>query len=95
MKIIIDVPQGLYANLAKIQRGSIASKRILDCVREGTPISNTVTVEQLEDMYDKYQKKLWHNLEDVRGDDMIDIGLASQFLWDMLADLGCWNGDGK
>ena len=50
MKIIIDVPQGLYANLAKIQRGSIASKRILDCVREGTPISNTVTVEQLEDM---------------------------------------------
>ena len=38
MQIVIDIPNSLYANLAKIQRGSIASKRILDCVRQGTPL---------------------------------------------------------
>lgn len=38
MKIIIDIPNSLYANLQKIQNGSIASKRLLDCVRNGTPL---------------------------------------------------------
>lgn len=38
MQIVIDIPNSLYANISKIQCGSIASKRILDCVREGTPL---------------------------------------------------------
>ena len=39
MKLIVEVPNSLYANLSKIQRGSIASKRILDCVKNGTPLN--------------------------------------------------------
>ena len=38
MQIVIDIPNSLYANLQKIQNGSIASKRLLDCVRNGTPL---------------------------------------------------------
>ena len=38
MQIVIDIPNSLYANLQKIERGSIASKRVLDCVRNGTPL---------------------------------------------------------
>ena len=38
MQIIVDVPNSLYANLSKITNGSIATKRILDCVKYGTPL---------------------------------------------------------
>ena len=38
MKVIINIPNSLYANLPKIVNGSTASKRILDCVKNGTPL---------------------------------------------------------
>jgi hypothetical protein len=38
MRLVIDIPNSLYANLKKIQRGSIASKRLFDCIKEGTPL---------------------------------------------------------
>lgn len=50
----------------------------------------TITIKQLEEMYDKFQKKLWHEHEDVRGDDMIEVGYAEQFLQDLLMEFGCW-----
>lgn len=50
----------------------------------------TITIKQLEEMYDKFQKKLWREHEDVRGDDMIEIGYAEQFLQDLLMEFGCW-----
>lgn len=50
----------------------------------------TITIKQLEEMYDKFQKKLWHEHENVRGDDMIEIGYAEQFLQDFLMEFGCW-----
>ena len=37
MKLIVDIPNSLYANLAKIGNGSIASKRIIECVKHGKP----------------------------------------------------------
>ena len=39
MKLIIDIPNSLYANLQRIDRHSIASARILDCFKNGTPLS--------------------------------------------------------
>lgn len=50
----------------------------------------TITIKQLEEMYDKFQKKLWREHEDVRGDEMIEIGYAEQFLQDFLMEFGCW-----
>lgn len=50
-----------------------------------------VTTEQLEEMYKQFEKKLWSVREDVRGDDMIEVGFAEQFLQDLLAELGCWD----
>ena len=38
MELIIEIPNSIYANLPKIVNGSIASKRILDCVKNGTPL---------------------------------------------------------
>lgn len=38
MKIVIDIPNSLYANLGKIKRDSIACDRILDCVRKGKKV---------------------------------------------------------
>lgn len=38
IELVIKIPNSLYANLSKIANGSIASKRILDCVKNGTPL---------------------------------------------------------
>ena len=35
MKIVIDIPNSLYANLGSIKRDSSAGGRILECVRNG------------------------------------------------------------
>lgn len=41
VKVLIEVPKGIFANLSKIKNGSIASKRILDCVKAGVKLSKT------------------------------------------------------
>jgi hypothetical protein len=33
--------------------------------------------------------------EDVRGDDMIEVGYAEQFLQDLLCEFGCWDEENK
>ena len=53
----------------------------------------TITTKQLEEMYEKYQKKLWREHEDVRGDDMIEVGYAEDFLQELLMEFGCWEGE--
>lgn len=55
------------------------------------PNSKTVTVKQLEDMYNSYEKSLWREHEDVRGDDMVELGTAEQLLQEELCMLGCWD----
>ena len=37
MKIVIDIPDNY--DLSKIQNGSIASKILLNCIKNGTPVS--------------------------------------------------------
>lgn len=57
MKMIVEIPNALYSNLKKIQNGSIATKRILDCVRNGTPLSESedcVSRQALDDILDKW-----------------------------------------
>lgn len=51
----------------------------------------TVTTKQLEEMYDSYDKGLWREHEDVRGDDMVEMGTALQLLQEELYLLGCWD----
>ena len=38
MKLVIEIPNSLYANLKTIKHNSIASSRILECVKNGTPL---------------------------------------------------------
>ena len=38
MKLVIEIPNSLYANLSKIEYGTNASKRLLDCIKNGTPL---------------------------------------------------------
>ena len=38
MKIVVDIPNSLYANLRIITHGSPASKRLLECMKEGIPL---------------------------------------------------------
>ena len=38
MKVIVDIPNSLYANLRIITHGSPASKRLLECMKEGMPL---------------------------------------------------------
>ena len=59
-------------------------------VRQG---DKTVTTKQLEEMYEKYQKKLWREHEDVRGDIMIELGYAEEFLQELLMEFGCWDSE--
>lgn len=50
----------------------------------------TITIKQLEEMFDKFREKLWLKHENVFGDEMIKIGYAEQFLQDLLMEFGCW-----
>lgn len=56
MQIVIDIPNSIYANLPKIVNGSIASKRILDCVKNGTPLpkGHGDLVDRNDLKYEKY-----------------------------------------
>lgn len=38
MQIVIDIPDRLYDNLPKIHNGSMASKALLEYVKNGTPL---------------------------------------------------------
>ncbi len=51
---------------------------------------NAVPTKQLEEMYEKFQKKLWYEHEDVMGNQMVEMGSAEQVLQDLLMELGCW-----
>ena len=53
----------------------------------------TVTTKQLEEMYENYQKRLWSVHEDVRGDSMIEVGYAEEFLQELLLEFGCCDGE--
>lgn len=55
MKIEIDIPNSLYANLSKITNGSAASKRILDCVKNGTPLKTGHWIK----WYETIEKELY------------------------------------
>lgn len=64
MELIIDIPNSIYANLPKIVNGSIASKRILDCVKNGTPlpkghgdlidVNRKITVSTYDEQYEEW-----------------------------------------
>lgn len=55
MQIVIDLPNSLYANLQKIQNGSIASGRILKIVKEG---KTTKVEERIKDLIESYQNEI-------------------------------------
>ncbi len=60
---------------------------------DNAPTVKAIPIKQLEEMYEKYKKLLWKEQEDVRGDDMIMVGYAEQFLQDLLCELGCWDSE--
>lgn len=72
---------------------SIETDLKYDLLYEGAPETKSVTIKQLEEMYTKFEQKLWREHEDVRGDDMIEVGYAEQFLQDLLVEFGCWDGE--
>lgn len=73
MQIVIDIPNSIYANLPKIVNGSIASKRILDCVKNGTPlpkghgdlidVNRKITVSTYDEQYEEWGEETLTVLE--------------------------------
>ena len=73
MELIIDIPNSIYANLSKIANGSIASKRILDCVKNGTPlpkghgdlidVNRKITVSTYDEQYEEWGEETLTVLE--------------------------------
>ena len=53
--------------------------------------AKVVTTEQLEEMYIKFQQRLWHEHEDVMGNDVVELGFAEQSLQNYLMEFGCWD----
>ena len=65
--------------------------RLEGCPLKEVPTGKWITTKQLEDMYDSYQKSLWREHEDIRGDDMVLLSDAELFLQEELYLLGCWD----
>ena len=73
MQIVIDIPNSIYANFPKIVNGSIASKRILDCVKRGTPlpkghgdlidVNRKITVSTYDEQYEEWGEQILTVLE--------------------------------
>lgn len=64
MKIVIDIPNSLYANLKKIANGSNACKRLLECVKAGEPVGNTdkaidAIIDNAPTVDNGYQEGYW------------------------------------
>ena len=68
MKLIIDIPNSLYANLPKIQIGTVASKRLLDCVKNGIPLpkghGDLKDVEKLKNAFVAWSMAVHGNFTD-------------------------------
>lgn len=62
-------------------------------LKEQEPTVKAIPLKQLEEMYEKFQKKLWRESEDVRGDDMIEVGFAEESLQEFLIEFGCWDSE--
>ena len=62
--------------------------KIIQCL-EGK--EKTITTKTLENMYERFQNKIWHEHEDVMGNQMVEMGTAEQILSDFLLELGCWD----
>lgn len=67
------------------------SYNIYSTLIDGIDAIETEQIKKLEEMYQKFEKKLWSAHEDVRGDDMVEVGYAEQFLQDLLLEFGCWD----
>jgi hypothetical protein len=70
MKLIIDVPHSLYANLSTIKHESVAGKRILECVKNGTPLQhNSIKYIDRDEAVEAIQKKAKRikNLDTING----------------------------
>ena len=57
------------------------------------PTGKWISTKQLDEMYSSYEKSLWREHEDVRGDDMVEMGTALNLLSEELCLLGCWDDD--
>ena len=86
MQIVIEIPNSIYANLPKIVNGSIASKRILDCVKNGTPlpkghgdlidVSRKITVLTYDEQYEEWGEETLTVLEALNKWSDEGVGLA-------------------
>jgi len=47
MKLIIDISKEMYNNINKIQNGSIGAKQVLNAIKNGTPIPDNATNEDI------------------------------------------------
>lgn len=45
---------------------------------------------KLRYLYAEFDRRTWSESEDVRGNDMIEVGTARQILCDLLGELGAW-----
>ena len=66
MQIVIDISEELYTTLSKVQNGSIASKWLLQAIKNGTPIpdkeqkpGNVPTVNVLDKIRAEIIEKYW------------------------------------
>ena len=52
----------------------------VDNILDNVPTVEAVPMEKINEILDKFSKWLWSESEDVRGDQMIDIGYAEGYL---------------
>lgn len=84
MKILIDIPNEVFDWFKNGFPDEKDGEKAIEFIKKG------ITSKNLEEMHSEYSKQLWRNKEDVRGDDMIEIGHAEQMLQELLYEFGCW-----
>lgn len=67
MQIVIDIPRSLYANLSKIKHETIAGKRVLECVKNGTPLpkGHGRLLDEKEILASEEHDGCWYDLVDM------------------------------
>ena len=64
IKLIVEIPNDLYSNLSRIQRGSDASQVVLHAVMDGTPLpeGHNGKSDVLDKIRAEIEKEVWNDV---------------------------------
>ena len=86
MKVIIDISEGMYKNIASIQNGSIGSKMIINKVKDGVVLPDNATNGNIFCLFNKVSR-----VNELRDCVEVEVEVRPHIIWTSQFDKEWWN----